>query len=151
VIGHRRTFLGQFGFLDDCFDVLLLLSSLLIVTPPNRPFVLAIETEMSAGLAFRPRLVALLSAETACEATWAPSEARPGGSDRGYIPERERRCIFDDAFVGDDLGAMALSDGVADDMGDAMISSQQANHVRVQTNASAEQRKGQTESKTELL
>jgi hypothetical protein len=46
---------------------------------------------------------------------------------------------------------MALSDGVADDMGDAMISSQQTNHVRVQSNCSAEQRKGQTESKTELL
>ena len=36
-----------------------------------------------------------------------------------HIPERERRCIFDDALVGDDFGAaMALSDGVADDMSD---------------------------------
>ena len=139
MVGDRRTFLGQFGFLDDRFDVLLLLSSLLIVTPPNRPFVLAIETQMFAGLALGPRLVALLSAETACEATWVPSEPGPGGSDRGDIPERERRCIFDDVFVGDDLGgAMALSDGAADDMGDAMISSQQTNHVRVQTNCSAE-------------
>jgi hypothetical protein len=40
------------------------------------------------------------------------------------IPERERRCIFDDALVGDDFGAaMALSDDVADDMSDAMLSS----------------------------
>ena len=33
------------------------------------------------------------------------------------IPERERRCIFEDVFVGDDFGAAtALSDGVADDI-----------------------------------
>jgi hypothetical protein len=37
-------------------------------------------------------------------------------------PERERRCIFEDALVGDDFGAaMALSDGVADDMSDAVV------------------------------
>ena len=95
---------------------------------------------MFAGFALGPRLVALLSAETACEATWVPSEPGLGrGSDRGDIPERERRCIFDDVLVGDNLGAaMALSDGAADDMGDAMISSQQTNHVQVQTNCSAE-------------
>jgi hypothetical protein len=37
--------------------------------------------------------------------------------DSEAIPERERRCIFEDVFVGDDFGAaMALSDGVADDI-----------------------------------
>ena len=38
--------------------------------------------------------------------------------DSESIPERERRCIFEDVFVGDDDfgAAMALSDGVADDI-----------------------------------
>lgn len=41
-------------------------------------------------------------------------------------PERERRCIFEDALVGDDFGAaMALSGGEADDMSTAVISSLQ--------------------------
>lgn len=69
VIWHCRTFLRQLGSLDNGFDVLLLFPSLLIVAPPHRPFVLAIEAKVSAGLTFRSRLVTLLSAETTCEAT----------------------------------------------------------------------------------
>jgi hypothetical protein len=58
----------QFGALDDVLDVLLLGPALIVVAPPDWSLVFAFETEMSAGFASRLSFVALLPAQSACEA-----------------------------------------------------------------------------------
>ena len=53
--------LGQLCPSDDSLDDLLLLPSLLVVTPPHRPLVFTLETKVLARLARRLALVTLLS------------------------------------------------------------------------------------------
>lgn len=41
---------------------------------------------------------------------------------RGYSPDRDLRCIFDDALVGDVFGAaIALDGGDAEDIAEALM------------------------------
>lgn len=65
--------LGQLCPLDDVLDGLLLRLALLVIAPPQRPLVLALETEVFARLAARLSFVALLPSETASEAAWSAS------------------------------------------------------------------------------
>ena len=55
---------------DDILDVFLLLATQLIVAPPNRALVLALEVEMSARLARWLAFVALFPAQATCEAAY---------------------------------------------------------------------------------
>lgn len=64
---------GEFGSLNDVLDHLLLLPPLLIIAPPHGPFVFALESQMSAGLASGFSFVALLPSQPACEAAWQES------------------------------------------------------------------------------
>lgn len=58
---RSRGFLGQLLALDDHLDVLLLISAVLIVTPPHWSFVLAAKSKVFASGTGRGSFVALLS------------------------------------------------------------------------------------------
>lgn len=60
---------AELGILDNGLDHLFVISALIIVPPPDRPFVLALQLQIVAGLADRFAFVALLSPETASETT----------------------------------------------------------------------------------
>lgn len=69
--------LRQLGVLDACFDHLLLLLPLLVVTPPHRPFVFALQPEIFARSAQPFPFVALLSSQATCKATCTRSRQLP--------------------------------------------------------------------------
>ena len=66
---RRRDFLGELRPLDDGLDVFLLILPVLIIAPPHRSLVLAVETQVFASLAGRLSFIALLSSQSTCEAT----------------------------------------------------------------------------------
>ena len=64
-----RRLLRQLRSFDYGLDMLLLLPSLLVVTPPQGPLVLALQTKMLASFTNVSALVTLFSSEPTCEAT----------------------------------------------------------------------------------
>lgn len=66
---YLRRLLRQLRALDDIFDDLLLLLPLVVVAPPHRPFVFALEPEVFARFALPLTFVALLSSQATCEAS----------------------------------------------------------------------------------
>lgn len=115
---HLGGFLGQLGALDDVLDRLLLLLALVIVAPPHRPLVLALEPQMLAGLALALPFVTLLSSQPTCEAAYDDPRVLVGcGDGLGFAdvardsPDRDLRCILVVVLVaGEDLGAAMAVD-----------------------------------------
>ena len=67
---HLGRLLRQLSTLDDVLDNFFLLSSLFGITPPDRTFVVAAQTEMGASFTCRLTLLTLLSTESASETTF---------------------------------------------------------------------------------
>lgn len=106
--------------LDDVFDELLLAASLLVVTPPHWPLVLALEAEVFAGATRGLSLIALLPSQATCEApctatiSYTPERRIPAKCWRGkHLPVLERRCILA-ACAFAELAAFAVPTMVAD-------------------------------------
>ena len=60
---------GELRALDDVFDGFFLLPAHLVVAPPHRSLVLALQSQVSARFAAWFALVALLASKPACEAS----------------------------------------------------------------------------------
>jgi hypothetical protein len=73
---RRRTLFVGLGALYDGLDMILLFPPCLIVAPPQRSLVLAVETKVPASLAFGFALVALLSPQSAGEAPYIDVSTR---------------------------------------------------------------------------
>lgn len=101
---HRhtlRSLLVELGALDDVLDDFFLTPSLIIVAPPHRPLVFALETQVFACAARGLSLITLLPSKTTCEAPCKgsvspmPKRKIPAAEQVGYnLPVLERRCIF---------------------------------------------------------
>lgn len=72
----RRRLLGDFSALYYVLDVLLLLLPLIVVGPPRRSFVLALQPQVLACFTLTLAFVTLLSSKAACEATYNASISR---------------------------------------------------------------------------
>ena len=65
-----RSLFGKFGVTDDVLDMFLLLATQLIIAPPDRTLVFALEVEVPARLARWFAFVALFTAQATGEAAW---------------------------------------------------------------------------------
>ena len=61
LICRRRTLFSCLCALNDGLDVVLLLAPHLVVAPPKRPLILAVEAQVSTSFAFLPSLVTLFT------------------------------------------------------------------------------------------
>lgn len=64
------TLLIELRALDDVFNHFFLVCPVLVVAPPHWSLVFALQAKMFAGAARRLSLIALLSSQTACEASY---------------------------------------------------------------------------------
>ena len=65
-----RALLGRLCALDDAFDLLLVISPLVGIAPPQWPFVFTLQAQVSACFALILSFVALLSSQAACVASY---------------------------------------------------------------------------------
>lgn len=69
VMWRLRRLFGELSSLDQIFDEFFLLSALLSVAPPHRPFVIASQAQVLARLTRRLALFALLSPQSTRKAS----------------------------------------------------------------------------------
>lgn len=83
---------GQLGSLNDALDHFLLLPSLLVVTPPHRALVFALQSQMSASFAAGFALIAFLPSQSACEAACALVVSSVLGANPCMLSQEQPTC-----------------------------------------------------------